>query len=115
MQPNWTRKNIASRLSKSLLAAALLLAAGCSREPKAPYLVYVTNEGSGDLTVIDNLRLGAYARRGEADRFKPLGVLAVAAVTGTSQNGGLPSGDLGAIDGLPVEHVVSDAGEAVPA
>jgi signal transduction histidine kinase len=31
------------------------------------------------------------------DRFKPLGVLAVAAVTGTSQNGGLPSGDLGAI------------------
>jgi hypothetical protein len=45
---------------KKLLPVALaLLAAGCTKAPepvaeaKPPYLVYVTNEGSGDLTVID--------------------------------------------------------------
>ena len=48
------KRNIALRSSSLFALAALLGATGCSREqPRPPYLAYVTNEGSGDLTVID--------------------------------------------------------------
>ena len=37
------------------LCAALLLATGCTREPEKlkGYRIYVTNESSGDMTIID--------------------------------------------------------------
>src|SRR5262249_51688266 len=34
-------------------AAAAMLLAACSQQPKSAYLVYVSNEASGDMTVID--------------------------------------------------------------
>ncbi|HTM50278.1 MAG TPA: beta-propeller fold lactonase family protein [Bryobacteraceae bacterium] len=42
-----------SRTCLSVVAAAALWGAGCSRPAGPSYLVYVTNEASGDLTVID--------------------------------------------------------------
>src|SRR5215208_1360162 len=56
MHPSSKRRSIALRSSKwnaGACALALVLTTACAREPKATYLVYVTNEGSGDLTVID--------------------------------------------------------------
>src|SRR5689334_5377458 len=42
--------------------AGALMLAGCSSAPKAPgYRVYVTNEASGDLTVIDPVKMEALA------------------------------------------------------
>src|SRR5689334_23272152 len=44
------------RRQKTLVCLTVLIAAlstACSQAPKSPYLVYVTNEASGDMTVID--------------------------------------------------------------
>ena len=38
---------------KKLLCLCVLLSAACNRGPQSSYLVYVSNEGSGDMTVID--------------------------------------------------------------
>src|SRR6266481_1615178 len=41
---------------------ALLMATGCSRTgPQSSYRVYISNEGSGDLTVIDPVKMEALA------------------------------------------------------
>jgi len=39
--------------SKLLLAAVLAVLTGCASSSKPPYLVYVSNEGSGDMSIVD--------------------------------------------------------------
>jgi YVTN family beta-propeller protein len=46
-------KKIALLFDAALVLGLLLLDASCARAPLSPYLVYVSNEGSGDMTVID--------------------------------------------------------------
>ena len=53
MPINSTVRRIGLRSKISLLVILAIALVGCGSSSKPPYLVYVTNEGSGDLSVID--------------------------------------------------------------
>ena len=53
MPINSTLRRTGLRSKVSLLVTLAIALSGCGGTSKPPYLVYVTNEGSGDLSVID--------------------------------------------------------------